>query len=314
MPRHPEYQYLDIIQNLLEKGDRRLDRTGTGTLSLFGAMMRFDLSDGTFPVYTTKRVYWKTAVKEMLWFLTGQTNIQSLLQENVRIWTDWPLAAFRKATGEQISQEDFEARILSDDDFARQWGDLGPVYGKQWRRWLDATGKEHDQIATVIHTLKTNPGSRRMLFHAWNVAELDQMALHPCHMTYQFHVSEMGEGTPSHEGQQPGTKGKLSMLVGQRSCDIGLGNPFNVAQQAALLHMVAQQVDMTPGELIWVGGDVHLYLNHMDYARTIVAREPRPFPKLHLARRPASIDDYVIDDFVVTGYEPHPAIDAPVAV
>ncbi|MGR9457149.1 thymidylate synthase [Rhizobium leguminosarum] len=313
MRRHPEYQYLDLIEHLLEKGDRRIDRTGVGTLSMFGAMMRFDLSDGTFPVYTTKRVFWKTAVKEMLWFLTGQTNIQSLLKENVRIWTDWPLDKYRKSTGDPISQEAFEERVLSDDEFAAAWGDLGPVYGKQWRKWLDASGREHDQVATLIHTLKTNPTSRRMLFHAWNVGELDHMALNPCHMTYQFYVSEIPE-TGGEAASQSAPKGKLSLMVGQRSCDIGLGNPFNIAQEAALLHMVAQQVDMTPGELVWVGGDVHLYLNHIDYARTILAREPKPFPKIRLVRHPESIDHYRIEDFEVTGYEPHPPIDAPVAV
>lgn len=310
MARHPEYQYLDLIEHVLEKGDRRIDRTGVGTLSVFGAMMRFDLSDGTFPVYTTKRVFWKTAVKEMLWFLTGQTNIQSLLRDNVRIWTDWPLAKYRKAIGEEISQEDFEARILSDDAFALEWGDLGPVYGKQWRRWLDANGNEHDQIATVIQTLKTNPSSRRMLFHAWNVPELGQMALPPCHMTYQFHVTGLGDERVGTGAAKP----KLQLMVGQRSCDVGLGQPFNIAQEAALLHMVAQQVDMTPGELVWVGGDTHLYLNHMEMAHTLLSREPRPFPKLRLLRRPDSIDGYTIDDFEVTGYDPHPAIDAPVAV
>jgi thymidylate synthase len=303
MARHPEYQYLDLIEHLLEKGDRRVDRTGVGTLSMFGAMMRFDLSDGTFPVYTTKRVYWKTAVKEMLWFLTGQTNIQSLLRENVRIWTDWPLDKYRKTTGSNISQDDFEAKILNDDDFAMQWGDLGPVYGKQWRRWRDADGMEHDQVAGVIETLKRNPSSRRMLFHAWNVAELNQMALYPCHVTYQFHVSKIDAGTQ-----------RLSMLVGQRSNDVGLGNPFNCCQQAALLFMVAQQVDMVPGELIWVGGDVHLYLNHLELAKTLLSREPRPFPKLKLNRRPDTIDGYRIEDFEVTGYNPHPTIEAPVAV
>lgn len=307
MPRHPEYQYLDLIEHLLEKGDRRIDRTGVGTLSMFGAMMRFDLSDGSLPVYTTKRVYWKTAIKEMLWFLTGQTNIRSLLEQNVRIWTDWPLDKYRRTTGDAISQEDFEARILADEAFALEWGDLGPVYGKQWRRWRDAEGREHDQIAGVIETLRTNPASRRMLFHAWNVAELDQMALHPCHMTYQFYVSglssEGGAGRP-----------RLSLLVGQRSNDVGLGNPFNICQQAALLAMVAQQVDMTPGELVWVGGDVHLYLNHQDMAHTLLEREPRPFPKLRFTRRPDSIDDYRIEDFEITGYDPHPPIYAPVAV
>ncbi|MCB5201056.1 thymidylate synthase [Neorhizobium sp. T786] len=309
--RHPEQQYLDIIRHLIEKGDRRIDRTEVGTLSMFGAMMRFDLSDGTFPVFTTKRVYWKTAVKEMLWFLTGQTNIQSLLKENVRIWTDWPLDKYRKATGDAISQEDFEARVLADDDFAGEWGDLGPVYGKQWRRWVDAQGKEHDQIATLIETLKNNPTSRRMLFHAWNVGELDQMALPPCHMTYQFYTSENHSPVQS-DGERG--KRKVSMLCLQRSADTGLGVPFNICQQAALLHMVAQQVDMVPGELIWMGGDVHLYLNHRELADTLLSREPKALPKLKLVRRPDAIDGYRIEDFDVTGYDPHPPIEAPVAV
>ena len=303
--RHPEEQYLDIIRHLLENGDRRIDRTGVGTLSMFGAMMRFDLSKGDFPVFTTKKVYWKTAVKEMLWFLIGQTNVQSLLRENIRIWTDWPLARFNRETGEDLSQDDFEARILEDDAFAAQWGDLGPIYGKQWRRWLDADGREHDQVATVIETLKTNPSSRRMLFHAWNVAELDRMALHPCHMTYQFHVAGLDD---------PGRRPRLSLMVTQRSCDILLGAPFNICQEAALLAMVAGVVDMEPAELVWCGGDVHLYLNHVEQAREQISRTPYPFPKLALARTPASIDDYRIDDFTVTGYVSHDRIEAPVAV
>lgn len=308
MARHPEYQYLDIMAHLLEKGDRRIDRTGVGTLSMFGTMMRFDISDGTFPAFTTKRVYWKTAVKEMLWFLTGETNIQSLLRENVRIWTDWPLARYRRETGEEISQEEFESRVLGDDEFARAWGDLGPVYGKQWRRWRDAEGREHDQVAGVIETLRNNPSSRRMLFHAWNVPELGQMALSPCHMVYQFHVSGIGEdGRPTPES-------RLSLLTFTRSNDWLLGAPFNCCQQAALLAMVAQQVGMTPGELVYVGGDVHLYLNHLEQAREQLTREPRPFPKLKLRRKPDSIDGYRIEDFEVTGYDPHPPIEAPVAV
>ncbi|MCM2294267.1 thymidylate synthase [Allorhizobium sp. BGMRC 0089] len=305
MARHPEYQYLDILDHLLEKGDRRIDRTGVGTLSMLGAMMRFDLSDGTFPVFTTKRVYWKTAVKEMLWFLTGQTNIRALLQDNVRIWTDWPLAAYSKATGEAITQEEFEARIVEDAEFAAKWGDLGPVYGKQWRRWRDAEGREHDQLQTVIETLKINPTSRRMLFHGWNVPELPQMALPPCHLVYQFHVSGLGD-----EKARP----RLSLMTYVRSNDMFLGNPFNIAQQAALLFMVAQQVDMQPGELVYTSADVHLYLNHVDMARTQLARTPKPFPKLKLLRRPDSIDGYRIEDFEVTGYDPHPPIEAPVAV
>lgn len=309
MSRHPEYQYLDLLSFLLENGDRRIDRTGVGTLSSFGHMMRYDLSGGSFPVFTTKRVYWKTAVKEMLWFLTGETNIRSLLRENVTIWTDWPLDKYRRATGEDMSQQEFEAKIIEDEDFAARWGELGPVYGNQWRRWIDKDGQEHDQIANVIEMLKTNPSSRRILFHAWNVGEIARMALPPCHMVYQFHVAGIDAAAAD-----PSLKPRLSLMVTQRSSDHILGNPFNIAQQAALLTMVAQQVDMQPGELIWSGGDVHLYLNHVDQAREQLSREPRPFPKLSLLRRPASIDDYRIEDFDVVGYDPHPPIQAPVAV
>jgi len=297
--RHPEYQYLDLMRDILERGDTRVDRTGVGTRSIFGAMMRFDLSDGTVPILTTKRVYWKTAVKEMLWFLTGDTSLRRLLEENVRIWTDWPLDRYRRQTGEQISQEDFEARILSDDVFSIQWGDLGPVYGKQWRRWLGADGREYDQIAEVLRQLRETPASRRMLFHAWNPPELSAMALPPCHLVYQYHV----------------TSGKrLNCLLFQRSTDLFLGASFNYCSTAALLLMLAQQADLTPGELIWVGGDVHLYLNHFDQARTQLSRTPRPFPTMRLTRRPDSIDGYVIGDFEVEGYSPHPPIAAPVAV
>ncbi|HEY0145207.1 MAG TPA: thymidylate synthase, partial [Methylovirgula sp.] len=190
--RHPETQYLDLLEQILEHGDRRVDRTGVGTLSIFGALTRFSLADGTVPILTTKRVYWKTAVKEMLWFLTGGTNIQPLLKNNVHIWTDWPLDRYRKETGGAISQSEFEQKIIDNDVFAARWGGLGPVYGKQWRRWLGPDGKEHDQIAALIKTIKTNPSSRRMLFHAWNVAEIDQMSLPPCHLIYQFYCTQDG--------------------------------------------------------------------------------------------------------------------------
>ena len=209
--RHPEYQYLDLMEQVLERGDERIDRTGVGTRSLFGAMLRFDLSDGTVPILTTKRVYWKTAVKEMLWFLTGGTNIRELLQDNVRIWTDWPLASYRKETGEDIPQDEFERRVLEDDAFAQRWGELGPVYGKQWRRWLGADGQEHDQIAGLLKTLRGNPASRRMLFHGWNVPELGAMALPPCHLLYQYHVT---------------SDGKLNCLLLQRSVDLFIGASF----------------------------------------------------------------------------------------
>lgn len=297
--RLPEHQYLDLLAQVLERGDERLDRTGVGTRSVFGAMVRFDLGDGAVPILTTKRVYWKSAVKEMLWFLTGGTNIQPLLRENVRIWTDWPLAAYRRQTGDEISQADFERRIVEDDAFAARWGDLGPVYGKQWRRWLGADGREHDQIAALVRTLRENPASRRMLFHGWNVGEVDAMALPPCHMVYQYHVT---------------SDGRLNCLLFQRSVDLLLGAPFNFVGAAALQLMLAQQADLRPGELIWVGGDVHLYLNHLEQAREQLGREPRPFPRMRLLRRPATIDGYRIDDFEVEGYDPHAAIRADIAV
>ena len=296
---HAESQYLALLDHVLAKGDERMDRTGVGTRSLFGALIRFDLSGGQVPILTTKRVYWKTALKEMLWFLTGGTNIQDLLRENVRIWSDWPLARYRRETGASITQAEFEERILADDAFAHAWGDLGPVYGKQWRRWLDASGREHDQIGDLVETLKTNPSSRRMLFHAWNVGELDQMALPPCHMVYQFHVTSRGE---------------LNCLLFQRSCDLFLGAAFNFFGAAALVHMLAQQAGLTPGELVWVGGDVHVYLNHQDQVRAQLGREPREFPTMRLLRNPGSIDGYRFADFAVDGYLPHPPIHGDVAV
>ncbi|UUX97678.1 thymidylate synthase [Aquabacterium sp. J223] len=296
---HPDAQYLSLLSQILEGGDRRIDRTGVGTLSVFGAMARFDLAKGELPLLTTKRVYWKTAVKEMLWFLTGQTNIRSLLQQNVRIWSDWPLARYRRETGEAIAQADFERRIVGDEAFAARWGELGPVYGKQWRRWLGADGREHDQIATLIETLKANPSSRRMLFHAWNVPELGDMALPPCHLLYQYHVS---------------SEGRLNCLMFQRSADLLLGVPFNWIGTVALQHMLAQQAGLEVGQFVWMGGDVHLYLNHLDQAREQLRREPRPTAALRLLRRPATIEGYTIDDFEVQGYEPHPPIAAEVAV
>ncbi|GAB5506964.1 MAG: thymidylate synthase [Rhizobiaceae bacterium] len=296
--RHPEQQYLDLMQDIMENGDRRVDRTGVGTLSLLGAMARFDISSGQVPILTTKRVYWKTAVKEMLWFLTGGTNIRPLLENNVRIWSDWPLAHYRRETGEEISQADFEARVVADAAFAARWGELGPVYGKQWRRWIGADGREYDQIAEVIELLKTNPTSRRILFHGWNVAELGQMALPPCHKFYQFHVAD----------------GRLSCLMFQRSADILLGVPFNFAGAVALQMMIAQQAELELGSFVWMGGDVHLYLNHLDQAREQLSREPRLLPTMRLTRKAASIDEYRIEDFEVLGYEPHAAIQADVAV
>jgi thymidylate synthase len=295
--RHPEYQYLDLLARVLESGDRRIDRTGVGTLSLFGAMARFDVSERV-PLLTTKRVFWKTAVREMLWFLTGGTNIRPLLEANVRIWTDWPLARYRRETGQDIGQEAFEARVLADEDFAAKWGELGPVYGRQWRRWLGPDGREYDQIAALIAGIKTNPASRRLLFHAWNVPDIGAMALPPCHMVYQFHVA----------------RGRLSCLMFQRSVDLLLGCPFNWIGTVALQAMIAQQCDLGMGDFVWMAGDTHVYLNHVAQARLQLTRTPRPFPRLRLLRRPATIDDYRIEDFEVEGYDPHPHIKADVAV
>jgi thymidylate synthase len=296
---HAEHQYLELLTCILETGDKRVDRTGVGTLSVFGAMVRFDLSNGQAPILTTKRVYWKTAVKEMLWFLTGGTNIRPLLRENVRIWTDWPFAKYREHTGDLIDQHTFEQRVLNEDAFAAKWGELGPVYGKQWRRWEGPDGQKFDQIAQVIKALRENPTSRRILFHAWNVAEISEMALPPCHMVYQFHVT---------------TDGRLNCLLYQRSCDILLGAPFNFTGGVALQLMLAQQAGLRPGEFIWTGGDVHLYLNHIEQAREQLTRIPREPPRMKLVRHPASIDEYSIEDFEVEGYDPYPAIKADVAV
>lgn len=294
-----ERQYLDLISHVAKNGDYRMDRTSVGTRSVFGAMIRADLSDGSFPALTTKRVYWKTAVREMLWFLSGKTNIQDLLKDEVHIWSEWPHQKYVAQTSDQISLKDFEQRILGDDAFAAQWGDLGPVYGKQWRQWKGPDGKTYDQIAKVIETLKTNPSSRRMLFHAWNVAELSDMALPPCHMVYQLHTD---------------SRNRLNMLTFQRSVDLFLGLSFNWIGMAAIQAMIAQQAGLEVGDIVWMAGDAHVYMNHLDQVEEQLSREPRPLPKLHLKKRATSIDDYRIEDFKVTGYDPHPPIKAPVAV
>lgn len=308
--RHFEWQYLDLMQQIWTTGHERSDRTGVGTRSLFGATMRFDLSDNAIPLLTTKRVYWKAAAREMLWFLSGDTNIRPLVAQGVHIWTDWPLESYRKATGEAIDRDAFEARIIADADFAARWGDLGPVYGKQWTDWPVYDPVEGDgglyrkrpqginQIAELVESLRTNPGSRRHIFEGWNVAELDRMALPPCHKTYQFFVAD----------------GKLTGLLYQRSCDLALGVPFNIFSAALIIRMLAQQCDLEPGELIWNGGDVHLYLNHRELVETQLSREPHGAPRLAILLRPDSIFDYRIEDFEVLDYAPQAHIPAPVAV
>ncbi|MGC1467842.1 MAG: thymidylate synthase [Sphingorhabdus sp.] len=305
---HYEDQYLDLMRRIWTGGAVQEDRTGVGTRSLFGATMRFSLADNAIPLLTTKRIFWKTAAREMLWFLTGDTNIRNLLKQKVRIWTDWPLERYRRETGDQIAQEDFEQRIVDDINFAEQWGDLGPVYGAQWVNWpkYEDAGqglyrraeKGINQIELLIQSLRANPGSRRHIFEGWNVAELDRMALPPCHKTYQFHVAD----------------GVLSGLLFQRSCDLGLGFGFNVFAASMLIRMLAQQCGYEPGELIWQGGDVHLYLNHAELVEEQLSRQPAGDPKLHLLRKPDSIFGYEIEDFEVFDYHPQAHISAPVAV
>jgi thymidylate synthase len=262
-------QYLDFLRHIRESGARKSDRTGTGTLSVFGYQMRFDLADG-FPLVTTKKLHLRSIVYELLWFLRGDTNVRYLHEHGVTIWDEWADAS----------------------------GELGPVYGKQWRSWPAADGRQIDQLATVVRQLRENPDSRRILVSAWNVGELDRMALLPCHALFQFYVAG----------------GKLSCQLYQRSADAFLGVPFNIASYALLTHMLAQQCDLAVGDFIWVGGDCHLYLNHLDQVAVQLERRPFPLPTLRINRRPPSLFDYDFNDFEVHGYEHHPAIKAPIAV
>ncbi len=261
--------YLELMQKILDEGVRREDRTGTGTLGIFGHQMRFDLSDG-FPMVTTKKLHWKSIVHELLWFLKGTGNVAYLREHGVSIWNEW----------------------------ADEHGDLGPVYGVQWRRWRDAQGQEHDQIAQLIEDLKNNPYSRRHIISAWNVGDLPNMALPPCHLLFQFHVAE----------------GRLNCQLYQRSADVFLGVPFNIASYSLLMHMIAPLVGLKPGVFVHSLGDTHLYLNHLDQAREQLTRSPRPLPRLEIVNPRNHIDDYEFDDFLLHDYDPHPHIKAPVAV
>ncbi|WP_338539882.1 thymidylate synthase [Paenibacillus tundrae] len=261
--------YLDLLQDILDNGVHKGDRTGTGTQSVFGRQLRYDLSEG-FPLVTTKRIHLKSVIHELLWFLSGDTNIAYLKENGVKIWDDW----------------------------ADENGDLGPVYGSQWRTWEAPNGEKIDQIAAVIDSIKNNPDSRRHLVSAWNVAEINHMKLPPCHFAFQFYVAE----------------GKLSCMLTMRSVDTFLGLPFNIASYALLTHMIAQQCDLEVGEFIWSGGDVHIYSNHVEQVKTQLAREPFALPKLVIKRKPESIFDYKFEDFEFENYQHHPGIKAPIAV
>ena len=262
-------QYLDLMRHVREHGTFKSDRTGTGTYSVFGHQMRFNLADG-FPIVTTKKCHLKSIIHELLWFLQGDTNIQYLKDNGVSIWDEW----------------------------ADENGNLGPVYGYQWRSWPAPNGESIDQISNLIAMIKSNPDSRRLIVSAWNPALVEQMALPPCHALFQFYVAQ----------------GRLSCQLYQRSADIFLGVPFNIASYALLTHMVAQQCDLEVGDFIWTGGDCHIYSNHTEQVQTQLARIPYPYPTLHIKRRPDSIFDYQYEDFEVLDYQCHPAIKAPVAV
>ena len=276
MPRPIRRQYEDLMRQVQLHGVAKADRTGTGTKSVFGHQMRFDLREG-FPLVTTKKVHLKSIILELLWFLRGDGNAKWLQERGVTIWDEW----------------------------AKPDGDLGPVYGVQWRSWPAPDGSHIDQIAQVVQQIKVNPDSRRLIVSAWNVAALPQMALLPCHAFFQFYVAP---------GDSPSARGRLSCQLYQRSADIFLGVPFNIASYALLTHMVAQQCGLQVGDFIWTGGDCHLYSNHAEQVKLQLSREPRPYPALVIKRQPATIFDYDFDDFEVQGYDPHPAIKAPVAV
>ena len=262
-------QYLDMMRLVRDTGARKEDRTGTGTLSVFGHQMRFDLSRG-FPLVTTKKLHLRSIIHELLWFLSGDSNIRYLKENGVSIWDEW-----------------------ADED-----GDLGPVYGVQWRSWPTPDGRKVDQISKIMQQLQETPDSRRIILSAWNVAEIENMALPPCHCLFQFYVAD----------------GKLSCQLYQRSCDIFLGVPFNIASYALLTHMLAQQADLKVGDFIWTGGDCHLYLNHLEQTDEQLARDLLPLPTLAIKRRPPSIFDYTFEDFEILNYEAHPHIKAAVAV
>ncbi len=263
------HQYHTLLNHILENGTRKEDRTGTGTLSVFGYQMRFNLQEG-FPLVTTKKVHMKSIIHELLWFLRGETNIAYLKEHGVSIWDEW----------------------------ADESGELGPVYGSQWRSWPAPDGRKIDQITNVVEQIKRNPDSRRLMVSAWNVAEIDQMKLPPCHALFQFYVAN----------------GKLSCQLYQRSADVFLGVPFNIASYALLTQMIAQVCNLQPGEFIWTGGDTHLYTNHLEQAKLQLSREHRALPQMHLNPEINSIFDFSYTDFKLEGYEPHPAIKAPVAV
>lgn len=291
-------QYLNFLQHILDHGSEKSDRTNTGTISTFGTQMRFDLQKG-FPLLTTKKVHLKSIIHELLWFIKGDTNIQYLVQNNVRIWNEWPYAAYKKHQNYQDeTMKEFVEKIKVDDDFAQKHGNLGPVYGHQWRHF-DGGGESFiDQLKEVIEQIKTNPSSRRLIVSAWNPLMIEKMALPPCHMMFHFYVND----------------GILSMLMYQRSGDAFLGIPFNIASYSLLLMMVAQVTNLYVGEFIHMVGDAHIYKNHLSQVEEQLSRTPRDLPKMRINKERTSIEDFVYTDFTLEDYHPHPAIKGKVSV
>ncbi len=307
--RHPEYQYLDLLKDILDNGvEKKEFNTGIAIKSVFGRMMRYDLSQG-FPLLTTKKVFLKGIIHELLWFLRGETNVRSLAKEGVHIWDDWPYKEYKKKmeTGEveKMTQEGFIAKIVADEAFAKQWGELGPVYGRQWRKWPAADGREIDQLAWAVWKTKNYPDRKHVVVSAWNpeyVYEMSKpgtsMAIPPCHTMFNINVSD----------------GRLSLALYQRSCDTFLGVPFNIASYALLTLILAQVTGYKPGEFVHFLGDTHLYGNHYEQAKEQVTRKPRPFPRMRLNPERKEIDSFVYEDFTLEGYDPHPPIKGDITV
>jgi thymidylate synthase len=310
--KHADESYLDLLEHLLNNGAVKTDRTGTGTKSVLGYQMRFNLEDG-FPLLTTKKVPIKMIVHELLWFMRGDTKLKYLADNNVHIWDEWPYKAYLKQNDFLVPKTDSEEwktglavfieKIKTNEAFAKKYGNLGPIYGYQWRSWPTTNGAHIDQLAGVIEDIRRTPDSRRLIISAWNVGMLDEMAkagLPPCHCLFQFYVAD----------------GKLSCQLYQRSCDTFLGVPFNIASYALLTMIIAQITGLGLGEFVWTGGDVHLYLNHVEQAQIQLARrsEVRPLPTMRINPDKKAIEDFTIDDFELVGYDPHPKIEAPIAV
>lgn len=303
-------QYLELLQDIKSNGVKKSNRTGTDQIGVFGRQLRFDLGEG-FPAMTTKKLFMRGIIHELIWFLQGSTNIKYLVDNDVHIWDEWPYRHYLIKNSKKVSDsssdawkkgiKEFTERIKTDAGFAKKWGELGPVYGYQWRNWPTPSGDHIDQIKKVIETIKSNPESRRMIVSAWNVADVDEMAkagIPPCHLLFQFYVAD----------------GKLSCQMYQRSADTFLGVPFNIASYSLLTMMMAQVTGLKPGDFVHTFGDTHLYINHLDQVDQQVAREPRKLPEMKINPAVKSIDGFKIDDFELVGYDPHPAIRAPIAV